>query len=198
MTTGIIYYSHHPGARNIYTFVNVFIENYLSEYSGKILIRNHIAPEVKLSSKALIYKSALEGDHFAFDSHTLIRIMVSSRKDNKNYFLEHWKDIKKLISHPVLGKYATLLADAYPLVVSNKILVVEFQLSTMVEKCNLVANQAMLQNVIETALNKRLFIYGVSRKDSVDLQRDYRNLYEVSKLPKASDDDFNLEEEEIK
>lgn len=156
-----------------------------------------IAPEVKLSSKALIYKSALEGDHFAFDSHTLIRIMVSSRKDNKNYFLEHWKDIKKLISHPVLGKYATLLADAYPLVVSNKILMVEFQLSTMVEKCNLAANQAMLQNVIETALNKRLFIYGVSRKDSVDLQRDYRNLYELSKLPKASDDDFNLEEEEI-
>ncbi|MCR4879771.1 MAG: DNA polymerase III subunit gamma/tau [Bacilli bacterium] len=154
-----------------------------------------IAPDVKLDKKALVYKSAIEGDHFAFDTHTLIRIMVSSRKDNKNYFLEHWKDIKKLISHPVLGKYASLLADAYPLVVSNKILIVEFQLSTMVEKINLLENQAMLQNVVETALNKKLFIYGVSRKDSVDLQRDYRNLYEVGKLPKASDDDFILEEE---
>ncbi len=155
-----------------------------------------IAPEVKLDKKALIYKSALEGDHFAFDVHTLIRIMVSSRKDNKNYFLEHWKDIKKLISHPILGKYATLLADAYPLVVSNKILIVEFQLQTMVEKANLLENQAMLQNVVETALNKKLFIYGVSRKESVDLQMNYRNLYEVGKLPKAHDDDFILEEEE--
>ena len=157
-----------------------------------------IAPEVKLSSKALVYKSALAGGHFGFDNHTLIRIMVASRKDNKNYFLEHWKEIKKLMSHPVLGKYATLLADGYPLVVSNKILIVEFQLPSMVEKINLYENQAMLQNVVETALNKKLFIYGVSRKDSVDLQRDYRNLYEVSKLPKATDDDFTLEEEEIK
>ena len=154
-----------------------------------------IAPEVKLSSKALVYKSAIEGDHFAFDTHTLIRIMVSSKKDNKNYFLEHWKEIKKLMSHPVLGKFATLLADGYPLVVSNKILVVEYQLSTMVEKTNLIGNQAMLQNVIENALHKKLFIYGVSRKDSVDLQMNYRNLYEVGKLPKASDDDFILEEE---
>ena len=56
----------------------------------------------------------------------------------------------------------------------------------------------MLQNVVETALEKKLFIYGVSRKESVDLQRDYRNLYEVSKLPKATDDDFMLDEEEIK
>ena len=157
-----------------------------------------IAPEVKLSNTALIYKSAIEGDHFAFDNHTLIRIMVSSKKDNKNHFLEHWKEIKKLISHPVLGKYATLLADGYPLVVSNKILMVEFQLSTLVERANLLANQAMLQNVIETALGKRLFVFGVSRKESVDLQRDYRNLYEVGKLPKANDDDFMLEEEEIK
>lgn len=157
-----------------------------------------IAPEVKLSTSALVYKSALEGDHFAFDTHTLIRIMVSSKKDNKNYFLEHWKEIKKLISHPVLGKYASLLADAYPLVVSNKILVVEFQLPTMVEKANLHENQAMLQNVVETALKRKLFIYGVSRKESVDLQMGYRNLYEVGKLPKANDDDFILEEEEIK
>ena len=157
-----------------------------------------IAPEVKLSKTALVYKSAIEGDHFAFDSYTLIRIMVSSKKDIKNYFLEHWKEIKKLISHPVLGKYATLLADAYPLVVSNKILIVEYQLSTQVERANLLENQAMLQNVIETALNKKLFIYGVSRKESVDLQRDYRNLYELSKLPKVTDDDFILEEEEIK
>lgn len=156
-----------------------------------------IAPEVKLSKKALVYKSALMGDHFAFDNHTIIRIMVSSKKDNKNYFLEHWKEIKKLISHPVLGKYASLIADAYPLVVSNKILLIEFQLQTMVEKANLVENQAMLQNVIETALGKRLFVYGVSRKESVDLQMDYRNLYELSKLPKAHDDDFILEEEEI-
>ena len=156
-----------------------------------------IAPEVKLSKKALVYKSALMGDHFAFDNHTIIRIMVSSKKDNKNYFLEHWKEIKKLISHPVLGKYASLIADAYPLVVSNKILLIEFQLQTMVAKANLVENQAMLQNVIETALGKRLFVYGVSRKESVDLQMDYRNLYELSKLPKANDDDFILEEEEI-
>lgn len=156
-----------------------------------------IAPEINISSKALIYKSALVGDHFELDDNTLIRVIVSSKKERKNYFLEHWKEIKKLISHPVLGKYAGLIADAYPFVVSNKVLIIEFQLQSMVDKTNLLSNQAMLQNVVEAALGKRLFIYGVSRSKSVDLQKTYRNLYEVSRLPKSSDDDFVLEEEEI-
>ena len=157
-----------------------------------------IAPDVVLSNKAFIYKSALNGDSFAFDHHTLIRIMVASRKDNKNFFLEHWKEVKKLLSHPVLGKFANLLADCHPLVVSNKILILEFSLTTMVEKVNAYENQAMLQNVIETALGKRLFVYAVSRKESVELQGEYRNLYEIGKLPKATDEDFILEEVEIK
>jgi len=88
------------------------------------------------------------------------------------------------------------LVDSYPLVVSNKFLIVVFQLPMMVDKANDINNQAALENVIETVFGKRLFIYAVSRNDSVELQKTYMNLYAVGKTPKATDDDFNFEEEE--
>jgi len=156
-----------------------------------------IAPEVITSNKALVYTSALVGDHFELNEEALIGMFSCSRKDMKNKLMENWPDIKKLMNHPTIGKYASLLVDSYPLVASNKFLVVVYQLNSMVEKSNLLANQAGIENVIETISGKRLFIYAVSRSDSVDLQKKYMNLYSIGKLPKTSEDDYEFSEEEI-
>lgn len=156
-----------------------------------------IAPEVANSNKALVYTSALEGDHFVINEEMLLKMISSSKKDIKGTITGAWSNIKKLMNHPTLGKMASLLVDAYPLVASNKFLIVVFQLNSMVDKANLYINQAMIQNVVETAFGKRLFVYAVSRSDSVDLQKKYMNLYAVGKIPKFNEDDFNLTEEEI-
>jgi len=155
-----------------------------------------VAPEAKNSNKIYVLRSALNGDNFKINNDTLIKMVAASRKDLKNQFIEGWGSIKKFMSHATLGKPASLLVDSYPLVVSNKFLIVVFQLPMMVDKANDINNQAALENVIETVFGKRLFIYAVSRNDSVELQKTYMNLYAVGKTPKATDDDFNFEEEE--
>jgi hypothetical protein len=50
---------------------------------------------------------------------------------------------------------------------------------------NLIANQKDIQNVIRTVFGKKMFIYAVNRKGSIDLQQKFMNLLQLSRLPKA-------------
>ena len=55
------------------------------------------------------------------------------------------------------------------------------------EKVNSKDMQAELQTVIEHIFHRKMFIYGVSRNKSVDLQSLYMNLLQIGRLPKAKD-----------
>ena len=143
------------------------------------------AKEVVLSKSVLTIKNTRKENSFDIGDDLMIDIMVISKKDIKNSLIDNWPNIKKLIGHPELGKAATMLVDGRPLVASQKILVVEYQFPNIAEKANLVENQEAIQNVIETVFNRKMFVYAVSRKDSVRWQQSYMNRLQIGKLPKA-------------
>ena len=148
-------------------------------------------PEVVLSKDVLCIKGTKKGDSFAIDDDLMIDVMVISKKDIKNNLIDNWPTLKRLIAHPSLGKAATLLVDGRPLVASNKVLVVEYQFPTTAERANLIENQEAIQNVIQSTFGRKMFVYGVSRNDSVRWQQSYMNKYQLNKLPKA--DSINIE-----
>ena len=141
--------------------------------------------EIVLSKNVLTIKNTQKDNSFHIDDDLMIDIMVISKKDIKNNLIDNWSSIKKLIAHPQLGKAATMLVDGRPLVASQKILVVEYQFPNIAEKANLLENQEAIQNVIETVFNRKMFVYAVSRKDSINWQQHYMNSYQLGKLPKA-------------
>ena len=79
-----------------------------------------------------------------------------------------------------------MLVDGHPLVVSNKVLLVEYPTKSLVEKTNLIANQIDLQNVVMNTFNQKLFVYAVYRNESIRLQQLYMNLLQLNKLPKPN------------
>ena len=132
-----------------------------------------------------------EEDHYLIDEKTMVDIMVTSKKDIKNQMLENWKNLKRLAAHPSLGRVASMLVDGHPLVVSTKVMVLEYQSDSVVEKMNLIENQKVIQNVIKSVFNRKMFIYAVNRKQSIELQQKYMNLLQLGRLPKA--DTVNIE-----
>lgn len=148
-------------------------------------------PEISVSKDIICIKNTRDGEMFKIDDDLMINVMVVSKKEIKNDLLDNWAKIKKYIAHPTLGKAATLLVDGRPLVASNKILVVEYQFPNSAEKANLIENQEDIQNVIQTVFGKKMFVYGLSRNDSVRSQQNYMNKYQLNKLPKA--DSINIE-----
>ena len=137
------------------------------------------------SDENVLYINGTNYDEsYQIDEKTMVDIMVTSKKDIKNSLLENWKNLKRLSAHPKLGKVASMLVDGHPLVVSNKIMILEYQSDNVVEKMNLIKNQKDIQNVIRTVFNKKMFVYAVNRKQSVELQQKYMNLLQLGRLPK--------------
>ena len=147
-----------------------------------------IMKDISLNDSVIYFKPAdVEGDYFEIDDEMMINVMVCSKKEIKNEMIEDWKNIKKFVSHPVVGKAATLLLDARPLVASNKIVILEYQLEKAAEKINLKSNQLELQTTLSQVFGRKMFIYAVSRNRSVKLQNDYKNMQQLGQLPKAKD-----------
>ena len=164
------------------------------EEEEPVSLFNQPAEEEKpiiLSKDVLSIKDTRKGDSFFIDDDLMIDIMVTSKKEIKNQLLDEWTNLKRYIAHPNLGKAASLLADGRPLVASSKVLVVEYQFPTTAERANLIENQEAIQNVVETVFGKKMFVYAVSRKESVRCQQNYMNKLQISKLPKA--DTVNIE-----
>ena len=95
-----------------------------------------------------------------------------------------WGDLDQLAIHPKYGSKATLLKDGHLLLATKSILIIEYDILANVNKINSVDAQKDLQAICQIVFKKKLFVYAISRKDSVDLQVKFRNLKEVNKLAK--------------
>ena len=143
--------------------------------------------DTKIVEDVIILKDAEGDEGYSITDSQMVNVMVVSKKEIKSELLEGWKNIKRLTIHPSLGKAATLLIDGRPLVASNKIVILEYQMPKLAEKVNLKDIQAELQTVLKQVFNRQMFVYAVSRTRSVDLQALYMNLLQIGKLPKAKD-----------
>ena len=148
-------------------------------------------PEIVLSKDVLVLKDCRKDESFFINDDLMIDIIVTAKKDIKNQLLEHWSGLKRLIAHPKLGKAATLLVDGRPLVASNRVLVVEYQFPNTAERANLIENQEAIQNVIQSTFGKKMFVFGVSRNESVRCQQNFMNKRQLGTLPKI--DTINIE-----
>ena len=147
--------------------------------------------EVVISKDTLILKDTKGEEGFTVSDELMIKIMVTSKKDYKNKFLEDWKKIKTYTTHPQIGNAAMMLLDSHTLVASNKVLIVEAQLQTLADKINRFENQKALQDVISTVFGLKTFVYAVSRNESVRLQKVYTDRLQLGILPKK--DSITLE-----
>jgi DNA polymerase-3 subunit gamma/tau len=141
---------------------------------------------VVLSEDVIVLKGCERDADFLVDDDTMLKVMVTSKKEIKNNLLENWKNLRKLAAHPSLGRAASMLLDGHPLVASTKVVVVEFQLAKNVEKMNQKSLQKDLQNVITSVFGSKMFVYSVDRNESLKLQKKYMDLLQVGKLPKAN------------
>ena len=147
--------------------------------------------EIVLSKDVLFIKDTKKDGSFFIDDKLMIDIMVISKKDIKKDFQTDWGKLKIMITHPSLGKAATLLADGKPFAASSKILIVEYQFPSMAEKANLIENQENLQNVIQNVFKKKMFVYGISHNESINWYKAFVNKQGIGALPK--EDTINIE-----
>ena len=146
-----------------------------------------LSEDIKIDPNILKIKNSIVENHFKLDDDIITNIMVVSKKQIKMNLIDNWSSLKPFTMHPNLGKAASLLLDGRPLVACEKVIILEFQVNKLVEKVNDVSLQMDLQNIVKNVFGNKMFVYAVSRSESVRLQQRYMNLMQIKRLPKPAD-----------
>jgi hypothetical protein len=93
---------------------------------------------------------------------------------------------------PRLGKYASLLKDGAPVVLSKEIVILQYELESFAKKVNIKSNQEPLKEIISKLLGRTVSVYAVPRQEVVKLFEKFRNLYQVGRLPKIGEFTINI------
>lgn len=134
-----------------------------------------------------------EGEKNALDDETMIQIMVSGNKEEKQKLIANWSLLQNFLLDPKLGKYASLLQDGTPYILTKQILVLQYELSTLVDKVNVTSHQKFLKALIEKLIHREVSVYAIVRTEAVRLYSKYQNLYQVGKLPHIGDFELNIQ-----
>ena len=136
-----------------------------------------------------------EGERYELDDELIIKLMVIGDKQTRKDLMAKWSTLDSLIANPTLGDVAALIKDGRPFIVTNNIAVLEYDFSKLANRLNVKDNQENVSNLIKEMLGKdELFVYAISRDESVRLVRAFNNLRQVSQLPKSTEISIDIKE----
>ena len=124
----------------------------------------------------------------------IIKLMVLGDKEARKALLAKWSDLNAYISHPTYGSVVSLLKDGRPFIVTKQFVVLEYDFEKLTSKANIKSNQKLLSELINKMVGHEVFVYSISRSESVRLITAYHNLRQISQLPKPSEIKINIEE----
>ncbi|HZJ89765.1 MAG TPA: DNA polymerase III subunit gamma/tau [Bacilli bacterium] len=136
-----------------------------------------------------------DGTEIKLEDETIIKAMtLGDREERKKLKDELWHtNLPLLALDQDLSEQAALLLDGTPYILTKELLVIEFNFNRHVQLCNLKENQLHLQEVIRQLLNRRVAIYGVTPNEVLNLNKMFRNLSQIKKLPRVTDIQEDLE-----
>jgi hypothetical protein len=131
---------------------------------------------------------ALQGEKIAILDDDVIQVMMTGLKDDKNALQAKWGLLDSFALDDKVGKFASVLREATPYVLSKKILIIECELPMHIDKINNVTNQSSMQTIVEQLLGRKVIVYAIHRQEAIRLKKYYLNLAQAKKLPDKQDE----------
>lgn len=135
-----------------------------------------------------------EGDSYSFDDDMIVKFMVLGDKNLRKDLLNKWPQLDSYLTNPSIGEVVAFIKDATPFIVTNNVIVLQFNFEKQVNKANIKENEKAISGIFEKMLNKDMFIYSVSRAETVRLITAYHNLRQISQLPKPNEIHLDIKE----
>lgn len=135
-----------------------------------------------------------DGEKYELSDEIIIKLMVIGDKEARKQLMSKWNDLNAYLGHPTYGDIVALLKDGKPFIVTKNIVILEYDFEKLTDKANVKSNEKLLCEIIEKMLGHEVFVYSISRSESVRLITAYHNLRQISQLPKPSEVHINIEE----
>ncbi len=126
---------------------------------------------------------ATQGERFSIPEEEIINVMVLANKSERKALIERWNELAALKIDEKVGALASLLSSGAPYCLSKEALILVYKHKALAGKANIVANQEPLQELLETLLGRRVFVYSLDNSEKVAIQNRYYSLMQVNQLP---------------
>ena len=134
------------------------------------------------------------GDSYSFDDDMIVNFMVLGDKNLRKDLIAKWDQLNSYLTNPSIGEVVAFIKDATPFIVTNNVIVLQFNFEKQVTKANIKENEKAISSIFEKMLNKEMFVYSVSRAETVRLITAYHNLRQISQLPKPNEIHLDIKE----
>ena len=135
-----------------------------------------------------------DGDKYELDDETIIKLMVIGDKELRHNIVARWDELDSYLGHPTLGDVVALLKDGNPFIATQNALVLQYDFEKLASKVNIKVNSNRVSDILKQMLGRDVFVYAVSRGESVRLLTAYQNLRQISKLPLPKNIHIELED----
>lgn len=135
-----------------------------------------------------------DGDRYEFDDDMMVKLMVLGNKELRKDLISKWPTLDNLLSNPSVGELAAFIKDSTPFLVTKDVIVLQFTFDRQVKKANIKTNEKVIADLFNKMLNKEVFVYSVTRAETVRLITAYHNLRQISQLPKPSEIEIDIKE----
>lgn len=134
------------------------------------------------------------GDSYEFDEEMVVKFMVLGDKELRKDLLTRWPEFDSYLQDPSTAELAAFVKDSVPFIVTKDVIVLQFNFDRQVKKANIKENEKQIAVLFNKMLGKEVFVYSVSRADSVKYITCYHNLRQISQLPKPSEINIDIKE----
>ena len=128
-----------------------------------------------------------DGEKYELDDEMIIKLMVLGDKELRKTITGRWDELNAYLGHPTFGDLVALLKDGSPFIVTKKVVVLLYDFEKLASRANVKANSDRLSEILHMMLGYDVFVYGISRSESVRLLTAYQNLRQISRLPLPKD-----------
>ena len=135
-----------------------------------------------------------DGERYEMDDDFIIKCMVLGDREARLNLSSKWKTLEGQITHPTLGDIIALIRDAKPYVVTKDVIVLQYDFEKLALKANLKSNAKKIADLLGKIVGHEVFVYSMSRSETVRLYTAYSNLRQISQLPKASSIKIDIKE----
>ena len=139
------------------------------------------------TSKVTAPSIATEGEMTELTIDDVIKVMVLANKAERVELVKTWDRLNSIKDDPKLGNLATLLSEGHPFCLSKEVLILAYNFSKLSKKANIIQNQKPLQDLVETLLGRKVFIYAIDPNEKNAIIRDFMSKQQVGLLPNKND-----------
>lgn len=157
--------------------------------------------EEKLDTSLIKHSSiALDGDKYELPIDTIVKIMVlgGKYKEERKALREKWSRLDYLKLDPKFGDAATLLSEGKPFCLCENAILINYAFTRLANKVNVKDNQDTLEELLQTILGRKVFIYALDRDLSNKVQSAFFNSQQLNTLPRADEIVLELPKKENK